>query len=195
MSQWKAAHVDDEERRVLERLVADADKLAQLAKQIRHADVARSLAQAAAEAHRALRAADIAPLDAGHKDARESPLQMAARHVVEGERRVARQRDMVESLKQDGHNTDMAQALLNIFEKLLEEHREALLRLQSRDAAWQPISTAPYDQLIELAVIDPDGVHSLVFACRRILGGWAKAPNNERLDVRPTHWRIWKAVV
>jgi hypothetical protein len=137
----------------------------------------------------------MSPRDANHKETRETPLQMAARHVVEGERRVGRQRDMVESLRQDGHNTDIAQALLNIFEKLLEEHREALLRLQSRDDAWQPISTAPYDQLVELAVIDPDGVHALVFACRRILGGWAKAANNERLDVHPTHWRIWKAIV
>jgi hypothetical protein len=31
--------------------------------------------------------------------------------------------------------------------------------------------------------------------CRRLLGGWAKAEDNVRLDVRPTHWRVWKAVL
>ena len=56
---------------------------------------------------------------------------------------------------------------------------------------WRHISTAPFDRDIELAVIDSDGPHALVFACRRILGGWMNAETRERLDVRPTHWRDW----
>jgi len=56
---------------------------------------------------------------------------------------------------------------------------------------WWEISTAPFDQDLELAVIDTDGPHSLVFPCRRILGGWMNAKTKERLDVRPTHWRTW----
>jgi hypothetical protein len=56
---------------------------------------------------------------------------------------------------------------------------------------WRHISTAPFDCDIELAVIDRDGPHALVFACRRILGGWMNAETHERLDVRPTHWREW----
>jgi len=56
---------------------------------------------------------------------------------------------------------------------------------------WQHISTAPFDRDIELAVIDDHGAHALVFPCRRILNGWMKAETRERLDVRPTHWRIW----
>jgi hypothetical protein len=46
---------------------------------------------------------------------------------------------------------------------------------------WQPISSAPYDFDLELAVIDEDGSHALVFPCRVI---W-------RISVRPTHWRPW----
>jgi hypothetical protein len=57
---------------------------------------------------------------------------------------------------------------------------------------WRHISTAPFDCDIELAVIDTDGPHALVFACRRILGGWMNAETHERLDVRPTHWREWE---
>jgi hypothetical protein len=56
---------------------------------------------------------------------------------------------------------------------------------------WQLISTAPFDLDLELAVIDGDGAHALVFACRRIFDGWIKSETGERLDVHPTHWREW----
>jgi hypothetical protein len=40
---------------------------------------------------------------------------------------------------------------------------------------WTSISIAPpSDRDLELAVIDRDGPHALVFPCRRILSGWAK---------------------
>jgi hypothetical protein len=58
---------------------------------------------------------------------------------------------------------------------------------------WQPISSAPLDRDLELAVIDIDGPHALVFPCQRILGGWINAQTKQRLDVRPTHWREWRA--
>jgi len=56
---------------------------------------------------------------------------------------------------------------------------------------WQPITSAPFDRDLELAVFDGDGPHALVFACRRILDGWMNARTRERLDVHPTHWRDW----
>jgi len=56
---------------------------------------------------------------------------------------------------------------------------------------WQPISSAPYDLDLELAVIDEDGPHALVFPCRRVLDGWINAETNWRISVRPTHWRPW----
>jgi hypothetical protein len=57
---------------------------------------------------------------------------------------------------------------------------------------WKPASSAPFDRDLELAVIDGDGTHALVFPCRRILGGWVKAETKERIDVHPTHWREWQ---
>jgi hypothetical protein len=56
---------------------------------------------------------------------------------------------------------------------------------------WQPISNAPFDRDLELAVLDRDGPHALVFACRRILSGWVNAETKRWIDVRPTHWREW----
>jgi hypothetical protein len=57
---------------------------------------------------------------------------------------------------------------------------------------WQPIATAPFDRDLELAVINYDGAHALVFPCRRILGGWMKAENKKPVTVCPTHWREWQ---
>jgi len=58
---------------------------------------------------------------------------------------------------------------------------------------WQPISTAPFERDLELAVIDQDGPHALVFPCRRVLSGWIGAQSKHRIEVRPTHWRAWGA--
>lgn len=57
---------------------------------------------------------------------------------------------------------------------------------------WNSITSAPADRDIELAVLDRDGQHALVFPCRRIAAGWMNAQSGERLDVRPTHWRDWE---
>jgi hypothetical protein len=59
---------------------------------------------------------------------------------------------------------------------------------------WQPISTAPFDDDLELAVIDHGSVHALVFPCRRIVGGWLAAETKHHIQVLPTHWRCWKKV-
>jgi hypothetical protein len=60
------------------------------------------------------------------------------------------------------------------------------------DETWQAVGTAPFNRDIELAVIDYDGIHALVFPCQRILGGWIHADTKNRVDVRPTHWRGWR---
>jgi hypothetical protein len=58
---------------------------------------------------------------------------------------------------------------------------------------WQPIASAPFGRELELAVVDRDGAHALVFPCRRTLTGWMRANTEERVDVSPTHWRDWAA--
>ena len=56
---------------------------------------------------------------------------------------------------------------------------------------WQPISTAPFDRDLELAVLNKDEPHALVFPCRRIPGGWMNAETKKWIDLRPTHRREW----
>jgi hypothetical protein len=54
------------------------------------------------------------------------------------------------------------------------------------------VTSAPFDRDLELAVIDDDGSHSLVFPCHRILCGWLDAETKQQIDVHPTHWREWQ---
>jgi hypothetical protein len=57
---------------------------------------------------------------------------------------------------------------------------------------WQPITTAPFDRELELAVIESDDIHALVFPCRREPQGWIDAATGKRVIVSPTHWRAWQ---
>ena len=56
---------------------------------------------------------------------------------------------------------------------------------------WKPISTAPFDRDLELALILGEP-HALAFPARRVLGGWIDAATKKRIDVDPTHWREWQ---
>jgi len=58
---------------------------------------------------------------------------------------------------------------------------------------WEPISAAPYDRDLEVAVVEKGLVYPLIFACRRVPDGWIRASTSERVAVSPTHWRPWLA--
>jgi len=54
---------------------------------------------------------------------------------------------------------------------------------------WQPISTAPFDRLIEVSVADGGDLHVFAFPVRRLAGGWLADGVKGRIDINPTHWR------
>ena len=61
---------------------------------------------------------------------------------------------------------------------------------------WQhEIFAAPFNRDLELAVIDASGEHTILFPCRRVVGGWIKAATERRINFNPTHWREWAAVL
>jgi hypothetical protein len=65
--------------------------------------------------------------------------------------------------------------------------------VEKSNVQWQSVRVpAPFNVNVELAVLDREGAHALVFPCRRILGGWVNAATKKRLDLRPTHWREWR---
>ncbi|TPJ82301.1 hypothetical protein FJ419_00490 [Mesorhizobium sp. B2-6-2] len=53
---------------------------------------------------------------------RETPLQMAERHVCQGEALITRQRALIDRLARDGHPTDEARKLLREFLEAQAEH-------------------------------------------------------------------------
>jgi hypothetical protein len=57
---------------------------------------------------------------------------------------------------------------------------------------WQPVSTAPFDRDLEVAVVSQGIAHALLFPCRRVLGGWIAAETKKKIEVYPTHWREWR---
>lgn len=56
---------------------------------------------------------------------------------------------------------------------------------------WQPVAEAPFDKDLELAVLEHGDAHALVFPCRRTRAGWVDPKTGLRVDVSPTHWRVW----
>ena len=56
---------------------------------------------------------------------------------------------------------------------------------------WQPITTAPFDHDLELALVEKDEPHAAALPMPSDLSGWLNADNEKWIDVRPTHWRDW----
>ena len=53
---------------------------------------------------------------------------------------------------------------------------------------WQSeLSAAPFNRDLELAVIDANGEHVMLYPCRRVVGGWIKAATKRPTKFRPTH--------
>lgn len=58
---------------------------------------------------------------------------------------------------------------------------------------WQTILNAPFFRMLELAVLDEEGMHALIFPCEKRVDGWGHAVSRLPVDVNPTHWRHWDA--
>jgi len=69
--------------------------------------------------------------------------------------------------------------------------KAAMAALLHQARMWLPIASAPDDLDLELAVIDSDGCHALVFPCRRHGDGWVDPRDGQLVQVRPSHWRPW----
>ena len=80
-----------------------------------------------------------------------------------------------------------------LYDKISREDilAHAYAQCRSNKGAPQLISSAPFDRDLELAVVDKDEHHALVFPCRRVSGGRMNAGSKKRIDVSPTHWREW----
>lgn len=60
----------------------------------------------------------------------ETKLEMAERHVRDGERHVTSQREVLARLRKHGHSTELAERLLRNLEELLAMHRKHLAQIR-----------------------------------------------------------------
>jgi len=63
--------------------------------------------------------------------------------------------------------------------------------LDDHSMEWQPVTTAPYGVELELAVVNGNGIHAVVFPCRRVIHGWVSGKTGAPVELHPTHWRQW----
>ncbi|MBZ0147286.1 MAG: hypothetical protein K8F62_07035 [Pseudorhodoplanes sp.] len=66
------------------------------------------------------------------------------------------------------------------------------MELYSLPEKWLPVSIAPADADLEVCVIDRSGTHALVFPVRKNGFEWVDASTKKRVDIHPTHWRMWR---
>jgi hypothetical protein len=66
-----------------------------------------------------------------------------------------------------------------------------MLRLLDGSSNWRPISTAPFNRVVELRVADDLGTGVIPFPCRQTARGWVNADLGVRLETEPSEWRTW----
>src|SRR5215510_15811733 len=86
---------------------------------------------------------------------------------------------------------DAVRSLASLAANAIIRMRARLETIKQNSLGWQPVSCAPFDRDLELALINFVGTHALVFPCRRVPGGWISAETKVRIDFHPTHWREW----
>lgn len=99
-------------------------------------------------------------------------------------------------LSDDGEYTRNSDQLVEAMERWKDSVHKIRERayLNYSMISWKHISGAPLNRDIQLAIIDRQGTHELVFACRRIVDGWINSETKQRIDITPTHWREWAQV-
>jgi len=60
-------------------------------------------------------------------------------------------------------------------------------------AHWHPISTAPYNNDLELRILKDDKGITLPFPCRRKNSGeWINTDLGRHIEIEPIEWRVWQ---
>jgi hypothetical protein len=56
---------------------------------------------------------------------------------------------------------------------------------------WEPIATAPDNQVVEVAVLEAHGYHAFACRVRRMENGWVIDEDETKgaVPIDPTHWR------
>jgi hypothetical protein len=58
-------------------------------------------------------------------------------------------------------------------------------------AKWHPISTAPFNRVLEIRVAGDRGPRPVPFPCRRDDDGWINVDLGTRIELDAVDWRLW----
>jgi hypothetical protein len=75
---------------------------------------------------------ELVAMDRADIPLRETALQMAQRHVIEGEKHIERQRHIIADLRADCHSTVEAERLLDTMLQTQAAHEQSLARLTAQ---------------------------------------------------------------
>jgi hypothetical protein len=73
----------------------------------------------------------------------------------------------------------------------LQVQLRSMAQIHALPEKWLPVSIAPSDSDLEVCVIDGGTAHALIFPCRKNGTEWVDASTRKRIDIEPTHWRLW----
>ncbi len=67
------------------------------------------------------------------------------------------------------------------------------LTLHVHLSRWHPISTAPFNQDLELRVVEAEKIATLKFPCRQTnTGEWINTDLGLPVKIQPVEWRVWQ---
>jgi hypothetical protein len=67
------------------------------------------------------------------------------------------------------------------------------LALQFHLSYWHPISTAPYNQELELRIVQVGEIAPLEFPCLQTNAGqWINVDLGSGINISPVEWRVWQ---
>ena len=86
--------------------------------------------------------------------------------------------------------TSIETALAGVGESLSGLARE--LEVRTHLHSWHPISTAPYNQNLEVQITQAGEPFDVPFPCRLLNSGeWINSDLGLRVQIDPTFWRAW----
>ena len=72
---------------------------------------------------------------------------------------------------------------------------QRLRNLLVSSSYWRQISTAPYNQALEIRIVDEGELVALAFPCLRTNEeAWINVDLGTQIEVQPVEWRIWEGM-
>jgi hypothetical protein len=91
----------------------------------------------------------------------------------------------------NGLATDLASGVEEVVRHVGQTAHDVAQRIHL--SHWHPMSSVPYNQDVELRVVEDGAICVLSYPCRRLnAGGWINADLGTPIRMEPVEWRVWQ---